>query len=138
MSKHYDILVIGTGPAGQKGAIQAAKLGRKVGIIEKSPVVGGVQVNTGTIPSKSLREAVVTLTGADKRNLFGASYRAKKDVTIADLAGFSQQIIRHEWELIGSQFERNHIDLIWGHAQFVGPNEVEIETKDGPERSTAD
>ncbi|MEO1498252.1 MAG: Si-specific NAD(P)(+) transhydrogenase [Planctomycetota bacterium] len=138
MSKHYDILVIGTGPAGQKGAIQAAKLGRKVGIIEKSPVVGGVQVNTGTIPSKSLREAVVTLTGADKRNLFGASYRAKKDVTIADLAGFSQQIIRHEWELIGSQFERNHIDLIWGHAQFVGPNEVEIETKDGPERITAD
>ncbi|TWT48674.1 Si-specific NAD(P)(+) transhydrogenase [Botrimarina hoheduenensis] len=138
MSKHYDVLVIGTGPAGQKGAIQAAKLGRKVGIIEKSPVVGGVQVNTGTIPSKALREAVVTLTGADKRNLLGASYRAKKDVTIADLASFSQQIIRHEWELIGSQFERNHVELIWGHARFVGPNEIEVLTKDGPERVTAD
>lgn len=138
MSQHYDVLVIGTGPAGQKGAIQAAKLGRKVGIIEKNPVVGGVQVNTGTIPSKALREAVVTLTGADKRNLLGASYRAKKNVTIADLASFSQQIIRHEWELIGSQFERNHIELIWGHAKFTGPNEIEVETKDGPERFTAD
>ena len=138
MSKHYDVLVIGTGPAGQKGAIQAAKLGRSVAIIEKSPVVGGVQVNTGTIPSKALREAVITLTGSDKRNLLGASYRAKKNVTVADLGAFSQQIIRHEWELIGSQFERNHVELIWGKAQFVGPNEVEVYTKDGPERFTAD
>ncbi len=136
--KHYDIICIGTGPAGQKGAIQAAKLGRSVAVIEKNPVVGGAQVNTGTIPSKALREAVITLTGADKRNLLGASYRAKKDVTVADLVGFSQQIIRHEWELIGSQFERNHIDLIWGHAKFVGPNEIEVAGKDGPERLTAD
>lgn len=136
--KHYDIVCIGTGPAGQKGAIQAAKLGRTVAVIEKNPVVGGAQVNTGTIPSKALREAVITLTGADKRNLLGASYRAKKDVTVADLVGFSQQIIRHEWELIGSQFERNHIDLIWGHARFVGPNELEIDGKDGKERVTAD
>ena len=136
--KHYDVICIGTGPAGQKGAIQAAKLGRSVAVIEKNPVVGGAQVNTGTIPSKALREAVITLTGADKRNLLGASYRAKKDVTIADLVGFSQQIIRHEWELIGSQFERNNVELIWGHARFVGPNELEVETKDGPERITAD
>ncbi|MGL4513652.1 MAG: Si-specific NAD(P)(+) transhydrogenase [Lacipirellulaceae bacterium] len=136
--KHYDVVVIGTGPAGQKGAIQAAKLGRKVAIIEKSPVVGGTQINTGTIPSKALREAVVILTGADRRNLFGASYRAKKDVTVADLVSFSQQIIRHEWELIGNQFERNHIELIWGHAKFVGPNEVEVAGREGPERVTAD
>ncbi|MEQ8846363.1 Si-specific NAD(P)(+) transhydrogenase [Botrimarina sp.] len=136
--KHYDVICIGTGPAGQKGAIQAAKLGRTVAVIEKNPVVGGAQVNTGTIPSKALREAVITLTGADKRNLLGASYRAKKDVTVADLVGFSQQIIRHEWELIGSQFERNHIDLIWGHARFVGPHEIEVDGKEGPERYTAD
>lgn len=136
--KHYDVVCIGTGPAGQKGAIQAAKLGRTVAVIEKNPVVGGAQINTGTIPSKALREAVITLTGADKRNLLGANYRAKKDVTVADLVGFSQQIIRHEWELIGSQFERNNIDLIWGHAKFVGPNELEIDGKDGPERVTAD
>ena len=138
MSKHYDVIVIGTGPAGQKGAIQAAKLGRSVAIIEKNPVVGGVQVNTGTIPSKSLREAVITLTGADKRKVLGASYRPKRDVTVADLGGFSQQIIRHEWELIGSQFEKNDVELIWGAAKFVGPHEVEVATKDGPERFTAD
>lgn len=136
--KHYDVICIGTGPAGQKGAIQAAKLGRSVAIIEKNPVVGGVQVNTGTIPSKSLREAVITLTGADKRKVLGASYRPKRDITVADLAGFSQQIIRHEWELIGSQFEKNDVDLLWGAAKFVGPNEVEVATKDGPERYTAD
>lgn len=136
--KHYDVIVIGTGPAGQKGAIQAAKLGRSVAVIEKSNVLGGAQVNTGTIPSKALREAVVIFTKNDRRNLFGSAHRAKPDVTISDLVSFSQQIIRHEWELIGSQFERNHIDLVWGHAKFVGPNEIEVATPDGPERLTAD
>lgn len=136
--KHYDVIVIGTGPAGQKGAIQAAKLGRSVAIIEKSPVLGGAQVNTGTIPSKALREAVVLLTGADRRKLLGSSYMPKKDVTISDLHGFSQQIIRHEWELIGGQFERNGVDLIWGTAKFIGPNQVQVEMKDGPEVYSAD
>ncbi len=136
--KHYDVIVIGTGPSGQKGAIQAAKLGRSVAIIEKSPVLGGAQVNTGTIPSKALREAVVLLTGADRRKIPGASYGPKKNVAIADLLAFSQQIIRHEWELISSQFERNGVELIWGAAKFVGPNEIEVDAKDGPERLTAD
>src|SRR5574340_531590 len=76
---HYDLLVIGTGPAGQKAAIQAAKLGKKVGIVERKQVVGGVCTNTGTIPSKSLREAVLYLSGFHQRNLYGASYRVKQD-----------------------------------------------------------
>ena len=83
--KHYDCVVIGTGPAGQKGAIQAAKLGRRVAIIEKTNVLGGTQINTGTIPSKALREAALHLTGANTRGLFGQSYRVKKDITIAEL-----------------------------------------------------
>ncbi len=136
--KHYDVIVIGTGPAGQKGAIQAAKLGRTVAVIEKSNVLGGAQINTGTIPSKALREAVVIFTKDDKRNLFGSSRQPKRDVTIADLTSFSQKIIRHEWELIDKQFQRNRIDLVWGHARFVGPNEIEVETQEGPERLTAD
>ena len=136
--KHYDVIVIGTGPAGQKGAIQAAKLGQRVAIIEKDPVVGGAQINTGTIPSKALREAVMLLTGADKRKLLGSSYRAKDEVTVADRGSFSQQIIRHEWDLISNQFERNHVDLIWGKACFTGPNEVEVQAKDEPFRITAD
>ncbi|MEM9790600.1 MAG: FAD-dependent oxidoreductase, partial [Planctomycetota bacterium] len=81
--KHYDVAIIGTGPAGQKGAIQAAKLGKSVAIIEKNNVLGGAQINTGTIPSKALREAALHLTGANKRGLFGESYRVKKHISIA-------------------------------------------------------
>ena len=89
--KHYDCVVIGTGPAGQKGAIQAAKLGKRVAIIEKNQVLGGAQINTGTIPSKALREAVLHLTG-NQRGLFGESSRPRKDITIAELVSFSQRV----------------------------------------------
>src|SRR5438128_1095809 len=78
---YYDMLVIGSGPAGQKAAIQAAKVGKKVGIIERKAVGGGSCINTGTIPSKSLREAVLFLSGFRQRNLYGASYRVKKEIT---------------------------------------------------------
>ncbi|MFA9479815.1 Si-specific NAD(P)(+) transhydrogenase [Phycisphaerales bacterium AB-hyl4] len=136
--KHYDLVVIGTGPAGQKGAIQAAKLGKRVAIIEKATVLGGAAINTGTIPSKALREAVLHLTGHAKRGLFGQSYRVKKDITIADLAAVSQQVIRHEWELIQDQLERNGIDLIWGKAHFEGPNLLQIQRNGDAELLTAD
>lgn len=134
--RHFDCIVIGTGPAGQKAAIQAAKLGRSVAIIEKSPVLGGAQINTGTIPSKSLREAVLYLTGANKRGLFGESYRVKKTVTVADLIAISQQVIRHEWEVIRNQFERNGVELIWGTAKFTGPNNIQVEAPDNGELET--
>ena len=93
--RHFDCAIIGTGPAGRSAAIQAAKLGKRVAIIEKSKVLGGVQVNTGTVPSKALREAVLHLTGANKRGLFGEAYRVKKDISLADLVSVSQQVIRH-------------------------------------------
>lgn len=136
--KHYDIVVIGTGPAGQKGAIQAAKLGKKVAIIEKSAVVGGAQINTGTIPSKALREAALHLTGANRRGWFGRSYRVKKDITIADLVSISDNVIRHEWEVIRDQFDRNGVDLIWGAAHFEGPNLIQVTRQDDSEMITAD
>jgi NAD(P) transhydrogenase len=136
--KHFDIVVIGTGPAGQKGAIQAAKLGKRVAIIEKTQVLGGAQINTGTIPSKALREAALHLTGASKRGLFGESYRVKQDITIADLVSVSQQVIRHEWELIRDQFDRNGIELIWGTAHFEGPNLLQVQRPDSSEMITAD
>ncbi|MEO0586950.1 MAG: NAD(P)(+) transhydrogenase (Si-specific) [Planctomycetota bacterium] len=136
--KHYDVVVIGTGPAGQKGAIQAAKLGKSVAIIEKNNVLGGAQINTGTIPSKALREAALHLTGANKRGLFGESYRVKKDISIADLVAVSQQVIRHEWEVIRDQFERNNVDLIWGAAHFQGPNLVQIQRDNTAEMITGD
>ncbi len=136
--KHYDCVVIGTGPAGQKGAIQAAKLGKRVAIVEKNKVLGGAQINTGTIPSKALREAVLQLTAGHQRGIYGTSRHVKEQVTIADLVSFSQRVIRHEWEIIRDQFERNNVDLLWGHAHFTGPNEVAIEGPDGEERITAD
>lgn len=136
--KHFDVVVIGTGPAGQKGAIQAAKLGKRVAIIEKSTVLGGVQVNTGTIPSKALREAALHLTGAGKRGLFGESSRIKKKITVTDLVAISQQVIRHEWAVIRDQFDRNGIELIWGAAHFEGPNLLQIKHADESEMITAD
>lgn len=136
--KHYDCVVIGTGPAGQKAAIQAAKLGKRVAIIERNQVVGGAQINTGTIPSKALREAALHLTGAGKRGLLGQTYRAKKEITIRDLVAVSQQVIRHEWETIGEQFDRNGIDLIWGSAHFEGPNLIQVVREDESEMITGD
>ncbi|WP_428389033.1 Si-specific NAD(P)(+) transhydrogenase [Mucisphaera sp.] len=136
--RHYDAVVIGTGPAGQKAAIQAAKLGKRVAIIEKGSVLGGAQVNTGTVPSKALREAALHLTGTGKRGLFGDSYRVKKQITIRDLVSVSQQVIRGEWEVIRDQIDRNGIDLIWGKAHFEGPNLLQIMGPEHSEMLTAD
>src|SRR5690606_1626525 len=126
-SKHYDCIVIGTGPAGQKGAIQAAKLGKRVAIIEKNQVLGGAQINTGTIPSKALREAVLHLTGSNRRGLFGEVPPPRNGITISELVSFSQRVIRHEWAVIRDQFDRNGIELIWGKARFTAPHELAIE-----------
>ncbi|ULA66103.1 MAG: putative soluble pyridine nucleotide transhydrogenase [Nitrospira sp.] len=135
---HYDLLVIGTGPAGQKAAIQAAKLGKKVGIVERKRVVGGVCTNTGTIPSKSLREAALYLSGFHQRSLYGASYRVKQDITMADLTFRSNHVISREIEIIQNQMTRNNIDLWYGTASFVDPHRVRIEREADHVEHTAD
>jgi NAD(P) transhydrogenase len=124
---HYDLLVIGTGPAGQKAAVQAAKLGKKVGIIERKEVVGGVCTNTGTIPSKSLREAVLYLSGFRQRTLYGAEYRLKKTITIEDLAFRANHVIKNGIETVQNQMARNGIDLIYGEASFIDPHRINIQ-----------
>jgi len=124
---HYDLLVIGTGPAGQKAAVQAAKLGKKVGIIERKEVVGGVSTNTGTIPSKALREAVLYLAGFRQRTLYGAEYRLKKTITIEDLAFRANHVIKNEIEIVQNQMARNGIDLIHGEASFIDPHRINIQ-----------
>ena len=110
------MLVIGSGPAGQKAAIQAAKIGKKVGIIERKSVVGGICINIGTIPSKSLREAVMFLSGFRQRNLYGASYRVKKDITFEDLTQSCNHVVKAEQEIIRNQLMRNRVDFIVGTA----------------------
>jgi NAD(P) transhydrogenase len=123
----FDLAVIGSGPGGQKAAIMAAKLGRKVCVIDSRAMVGGVCVNTGTIPSKTLREAVVYLTGMQMRDLYGASYRVKEEITIADLLTRLQHVIGRETEVIRSQLLRNHIELVPGHASFLDPHTLAVE-----------
>ncbi len=128
----FDLAVIGSGPGGQKAAIMAAKLGRRVCVVDTKTMVGGVCVNTGTIPSKTLREAVLYLTGMQLRDLYGASYRVKDDISISDLLARLQHVIGRETEVIRSQLLRNHIELIPGLATFVDPHtlSVDVDTSD--------
>jgi NAD(P) transhydrogenase len=116
--EQYDLCVIGSGPAGTKAAVQAAKLGKRVCIVERAEVVGGAAINTGTIPSKSLREAILHLTGFKYRSMFGESYQVKSNITIEDLTYWCQQIIKAEIEITRSHLQRNGIDLIRGEASF--------------------
>jgi NAD(P) transhydrogenase len=135
---HYDLLVIGTGPAGQKAAVQAAKLGKRVGLIERREVVGGVCINTGTIPSKSLREAVLYLSGFRQRSLYGAGYRLKQTITIEDLAFRANHVIKNEIQIVQNQMARNRVDLITGTASFLDPHRLRIQQTAGSIEHTAD
>jgi NAD(P) transhydrogenase len=122
----FDVLVLGSGPGGQKAAIAAAKLGRRVAIVERRNMIGGVCINTGTIPSKTLREAVLYLTGLNQRELYGQSYRVKEEITVADLAARTQHVVGREIDVIRSQLSRNHVALLDGTGTFTDPHTVEI------------
>lgn len=123
----YDLLVIGSGPGGQKAAIAAAKLGKRVAVAERRDMMGGVCVNTGTIPSKTLREAVLYLTGFAQRDMYGASYRVKSEITIADLLSRTQHVVGREVEVIRNQLLRNHVDILGGTARFADAHTVVVE-----------
>ncbi|HST82781.1 MAG TPA: Si-specific NAD(P)(+) transhydrogenase [Kineosporiaceae bacterium] len=139
MADHdYDLLVIGSGPGGQKAAIAAAKLGRKAAVVERGDMVGGVCINTGTIPSKTLREAVLYLTGMHQRDMYGQNYRVKKDITLQDLLARTQHVIGREIEVIRSQLNRNGVDLLHGTARFVDQHTVLVEGSHGTHRVSGD
>ena len=134
----YDLLVIGCGPGGQRAAIAAAKLGRRAAVVEKRDVVGGVCVNTGTIPSKSLREAVLYLTGLSQRDLYGQSYRVKEDITMEDLTRRTHHVVAREIEVVRDQLSRNRVALLQGTAQFVDEHTVAVRTGAGEQRLSAE
>src|SRR3954451_14794523 len=127
----YDVLVIGSGPSGQRAAIQSAKLHKRVAIIERKAVVGGVCVNSGTIPSKTMREAVMHLSGYRYRNLYGASYSVKQNITIADLMFRTGHVVNNEIEVMRHQLIRNGIDLIVADAAFIDPHTARLSAIDG-------
>ncbi|HYT10327.1 MAG TPA: Si-specific NAD(P)(+) transhydrogenase [Mycobacteriales bacterium] len=139
MAYDYDLLVLGSGPGGQKAAIAGAKLGRHVGIVERKHMIGGVCINTGTIPSKTLREAVLYVTGLSQREFYGQSYRLKEEITVGDLTARTQHVIGREIDVIRSQLARNHVQILVGTARFVEPHAVTVTAEDGTERKvTAD
>jgi NAD(P) transhydrogenase len=134
MPHELDLLVIGSGPAGQKAAIQAAKAGRRVALVEKRRHLGGVSVNTGTIPSKTIREAVVYLTGLAQRGIYGQDYRLKDEIEIDDLALRTRQVVERERSVIRDQLLRNHVVLFDGTASFADPHTVAVVDRSGAER----
>lgn len=124
---HYDLVVLGSGPSGQKGAIAAAKLGKRVAIVErKSAQIGGVCSHTGTIPSKTMREAILHLSGYRHRDVYGEQYRRKRHITIGDLQRKVLSVSQHERDVIEDQLDRNGVDIFSGNAKFLGPNTIEV------------
>jgi NAD(P) transhydrogenase len=134
----YDLVVIGSGPGGQKAAIAAAKLDRRVAVVERPDMLGGVCVNTGTIPSKTLREAILYLTGVDQREIYGQSYRVKDDITVADLTARTRHVVSRENDVVRSQLARNRVTILQGTGYFVGPHSVEIDDGGRTRKVTAD
>ena len=126
MSEHFDLVVIGAGPAGEKGAAQAAYFGKKVCVIERSPKPGGAAVNTGTIPSKTLRETALYFSGLRQRGMYGVDLRVKHDITISDFMYRERAVVEATWQLIDENFKRHNITVIQGDAKFIGMNAVEV------------
>jgi NAD(P) transhydrogenase len=131
----FDLVVLGSGPAGQKAAIQAAKVGASVAVIECRDTIGGVCANTGTIPSKTLREAAVYLTGLSERGLYGQSYRVKDEITIDDLIWRTQQVMAREVDVIRNQLARNHVQVLTGQGRLADEHRVEVSDLRGSVRT---
>jgi NAD(P) transhydrogenase len=122
----YDFIVIGSGPAGRRAAIQAAKLGKSVLVVEKGRRVGGVSVHTGTIPSKTLRETVLNLTGWRERGFYGRAYRVKQDLAASDLNSRLLMTLNHEVDVLEHQFARNGVKTMHGKARFIDTHRLEV------------
>jgi NAD(P) transhydrogenase len=127
----YDLIVIGSGPAGQRAAIQGSKCGRHVVLVEQREIIGGVCVNTGTIPSKTMREAVLHLSGFEYQGIYGVNYHVKDKITMADLGFRVNQVIKTESDVMQSQLTRNGVEVMAGHASFLSPNQVRVENSRG-------
>ena len=127
----YDLIVIGSGPAGQRAAVQGAKCGRRVVLVEQREIIGGVCVNTGTIPSKTMREAVMHLSGYEYQGIYGVNYRVKEKITMADLGFRVNQVIKTESDVMQSQLTRNGVEVLSGHASFLSPTQIRVENSRG-------
>ena len=128
--QNVDLAVIGSGPAGQRAAIQAVKLGKRVVVVEKRLVVGGVCANFGTIPSKTLREAILHLSGFRHRNVYGRSYAVKRRNTFGELRLRINNVIQHEVEVARDRMMRTGVEILQGTARFQSPNVIQVNADD--------
>ena len=135
MSDHFDLVVIGAGPAGEKGAAQAAYFGKKVCVIERAPKPGGAAVNTGTIPSKTLRETALYFSGLRQRGLYGVDLRVKHDITVSDFMFRERAVVESAWALIDENLKRHNITLIQGSAKVIAPTGVRVSRFGQPDRT---
>jgi NAD(P) transhydrogenase len=136
MTRH-DFIVIGSGPAGRRAAIQAAKTGRSVLVVEKGRRVGGVSVHTGTIPSKTLRETVLNLTGWRERGFYGSAYRVKQNIEAKDLMARLHMTLDHEVDVLEHQFARNGVQRMHGSARFLDPHQLDVRMDNGDMRQVS-
>jgi NAD(P) transhydrogenase len=131
MDSAYDLIVLGSGPAGQRAAIYGSKLGKKVAVVEMREVVGGACINTGTIPSKTMREAVLHLSGYNYKSIYGMNYRVKEKITMSDLAFRVQHVIKTEVDVTEAQLSRNNVEMLVGIASFVDENHIRVTNSRG-------
>ena len=136
--EHYDLIVIGSGPAGEKGAAQAAYFGKRVAIIERAEHVGGAGINTGTVPSKTLREAALYFSGIRQRGLYGIDYSLKENLSVKDFMHREHVVVNKERHIIERNLQRHNIDLIHGNASLVDAHTVRVESPKGEMTLTAD
>ena len=134
----YDLAVIGSGPAGQKAAVAAAKLGRRVVVVDRRDMIGGVCIHTGTIPSKALREAILYLSGFRQRSFYGRDYTLQERISVTDLSARVRTVLDRETEVVRSQLKRNGIKTVHGVARFADPHGLDVETASGHVQVTAD
>src|SRR5688572_13269512 len=135
MSEHFDLVVIGAGPAGEKGAAQAAYFGKRVCVIERAPKPGGAAVNTGTIPSKTLRETALYFSGLRQRGLYGVDLRVKHDITISDFMYRERAVVESTWALIDENLKRHNVTVLQGSAKIAGPTSVVVTRYGQPDRA---
>lgn len=138
MSRQYDLIVIGSGPAGEKGAAQAAYFGKRVAIIERAEHVGGAGINTGTVPSKTLRETALYFSGLRQRGLYGIDYSLKDDLSVRDFMHREHVVVEKERHIIERNIHRHNIDLIHGSASLIDAHTVKVDSPKGETLLTAE
>src|SRR5438477_8584685 len=131
MTEHYDLVVIGSGPAGEKGAAQAAYFGKKVALVERSPHLGGAGINTGTVPSKTLRETALYFSGLRQRGLYGIDYSLREGLSVRDLMHRKDVVVELEQMKVAENLAAHDVDVFQGTAEFVDPHTVAVKNVDG-------